>query len=174
MANSDPNKFDLQGALSSFFAVRPPHPDRAELVRTFIQFISTPEGVRLAAAVASDNKDTKLTPPAVIRLGIVHGMAVGVLLERNRDQPGNEFDTRMIVRLYLGDGGLGGLRDQREVQHALRPLVVAEAEGFKKVSEEMAGECEKNGLPPARALQLGLVYGMAVGVIMERDKGKGR
>jgi hypothetical protein len=75
--------YDVSGVVTAFLNRQ--LPERAELVRFFHTEIFTLPAVKeLMAAVATEAMAQKLDPVNVLALGLNYGLAIGVLLEKER------------------------------------------------------------------------------------------
>ncbi len=63
---------------------------------------------------------------------------------------------------------LGQLRERPELMRELRKEFAAGSLEILKLTKEIADEAIKQKANPAQTIQLGLWYGMAIGILMEK------
>lgn len=79
-----------------------------------------------------------------------------------------KFDLEQVIKHYWH----GANSERAELIKTFREAVTHGGPEFKLLLAEVAEEVYKNGLGPVQCLACAMMYGMAIGVLVERERRK--
>lgn len=145
--------------------------DRAKVVLDVGQMVRSVARVRhVVEAVLSDCGRQDAKPFDVVRTGICYGLSLGIYLEREMRQykartGGEDYDLDFVAKSYLANR----CPDQQDVEREIGNEVRCQKVVYELVAE-VTHEIVRQQANPHLSVQIALIYGISLGIFLERDK----
>lgn len=156
-------RYNLVSILSQPYAVR--QRDLIQTLRRELQARETPIRELIDAIYYRSMNQPGATPTLVIEYGFWYGAAIGVFLERYREN-GRKFDLTNVAAMFISDVS----EERRKLMDALRIEIQAHDPAMLAMLYTIAQECEQTrNCNREKTIEIAMRYGLVVGILAEKE-----